>query len=66
MRILFVSPRQCWPPLSGAKLREYHLARALSRYADLTHVFFAQAGPSASDGLPWKTVPVPAPIDAIP
>ena len=61
MRILFVSPRQCWPPLSGAKLREYHLARALSRYAELTHVFFAQAGPPAADGLPWKAVPVPVP-----
>jgi glycosyltransferase involved in cell wall biosynthesis len=61
MRILFVSPRQCWPPLSGAKLREYYLARALDRYAELTHVFFSQAGPPASEGLPWKAVPVPVP-----
>ena len=44
MRILFLSPRQCWPALSGAKLREYHLARALSRWAELTYVYFADAG----------------------
>jgi glycosyltransferase involved in cell wall biosynthesis len=44
VRILFLSPRQCWPALSGAKLREYHLARALSRWAELTYVYFADAG----------------------
>jgi polysaccharide biosynthesis protein PslH len=43
MRILFLSPRQCWPPFTGAKLREYHLAKALGRRAELTLVFFAQA-----------------------
>lgn len=41
MRILFVSPRQCWPLLSGAKLRDYHLARALGRHGALTYVYFA-------------------------
>ena len=44
MRILFLSPRQCWPPLSGAKLREYHFARALGRRAALTYVYFAESG----------------------
>jgi glycosyltransferase involved in cell wall biosynthesis len=65
LRILFVSPRQCWPPLSGAKLREYHFARALGGRAELTLVFFSQAGtrtPGAAE-LPFcrKIVPVPAP-----
>ena len=65
MRILFVSPRQCWPPQSGATLREYHLARALGGRAELTHVFFSQAGartPGLAD-MPFcrKIVPVPAP-----
>jgi len=65
VRILFVSPRQCWPPLSGAKLREYYFARALGERAELTHVFFSQAGartPGAAE-LPFcrKIVPVPAP-----
>jgi polysaccharide biosynthesis protein PslH len=52
MRILFLSPRQCWPALTGARLREYHLAKALGRRAALTHVFFAQG-----DG------PVPGPAE---
>ena len=65
MRILFVSPRQCCPPQSGAALREYHLARALGGRAELTHAFFSQAGartPGLAD-MPFcrKIVPVPAP-----
>jgi glycosyltransferase involved in cell wall biosynthesis len=65
MRILFLSPRQCWPPLCGAALREYHFVRALGGRAELTHVFFSQAGtrtPGLAD-MPFcrKIVPVPAP-----
>ena len=40
MQILFVSPRQCWPAVSGAKLRDYHLAKALGTRARLHYVFF--------------------------
>ena len=65
MRILFLSPRQCWPALSGAKLREYHLARALSRWAELTYVHFADAGgePLTANDLPFaaRIVSVPKP-----
>jgi sugar transferase (PEP-CTERM/EpsH1 system associated) len=65
MRILFVSPRQCWPVLSGAKLREYHLAKALGRHASLTYLFFAESGQPlpASTDLPFckEILPVPAP-----
>lgn len=65
MRILFLSPRQCWPALSGAKLREYHLARALSRWAELTYVYFADAGdqPLTAADLPFaaRIVSVPKP-----
>ncbi len=43
MRVLFLSPRQAWPPNSGAKLRDYHLARALGDRADVTYVYFADA-----------------------
>jgi glycosyltransferase involved in cell wall biosynthesis len=51
--------------VSGAKLREYFLARALGRRAALTHIFFAAAGepaPTAAD-LPFceHIVPVPRP-----
>lgn len=65
MRILFLSPRQCWPALSGAKLREYHLARALSRWAELTYVYFADAGSqplTAADlGFDARVIGVPKP-----
>lgn len=44
MRILFLSPRQCWPPESGAKLREFYLASALGTRTELTHVFFSPPG----------------------
>lgn len=40
MRLLFLSPRQCWPPQSGAKLREYHLLRALGQQADVDYAYF--------------------------
>jgi polysaccharide biosynthesis protein PslH len=64
MRILFLSPRQCWPASSGAKLREYHFVRALGRRAELTHLFFAQPGAAASttDSLPCcRIIPVTQP-----
>ena len=65
MRILFLSPRQCRPPVSGAKLREYHLARALGRHASITHVFFAEGDEpaQASHSLPFcvESIPVPRP-----
>jgi polysaccharide biosynthesis protein PslH len=44
MRILFLSPRQSLPARSGAKLREYHFLRALSRSAEVTYLYFADPG----------------------
>ena len=46
MRILFLSPRQCWPARSGAKLREYHFLRALALHADVTYAYFVDPGSS--------------------
>ncbi|MBZ5725183.1 MAG: glycosyltransferase [Acidobacteriia bacterium] len=65
MRILFLSPRQSWPANSGAKLRDYYLAQALGRRADLTYVFFSEPGsvsPRPAD-LPFcrRIVSVPSP-----
>jgi polysaccharide biosynthesis protein PslH len=37
LRILYFSPRECWPLTTGARLRDYHLARQLGRYAELTY-----------------------------
>lgn len=65
MKILFVSPRQCWPLLSGAKLREYHFARALGERAKLTYAYFADRGepPLTSRQLPFceRIISVPKP-----
>jgi len=50
MRILFLSPRLCLPLLTGARIREYYLARALACHADVTYVSFIQPGfPEPSD-----------------
>jgi polysaccharide biosynthesis protein PslH len=40
MRIFFLSPRTCWPPVTGARLREYHLLRALAARAEVTYACF--------------------------
>lgn len=44
MQILYFSPRDCWPLTSGARLRDYHLARELSRHAKLTYLGFLRNG----------------------
>jgi glycosyltransferase involved in cell wall biosynthesis len=49
-RILFISPRQCWPSTSGAKLREYHFLRALARGFRITYVHFAENDEQAGAG----------------
>jgi glycosyltransferase involved in cell wall biosynthesis len=38
MRILYFSSRECWPPNTGGRLRDFHLARELARYARVTYV----------------------------
>src|SRR5208282_2270963 len=37
MRVLYFSPRVCWPLISGAHLRDFYLARQLSQKATLTY-----------------------------
>jgi glycosyltransferase involved in cell wall biosynthesis len=65
MRVLFLSPRQSWPPISGAKLRDYYFAKALGRRAKLTYAFFAERGADTPtlDQFPFceRLVAVPAP-----
>src|ERR1700691_945790 len=56
MRILYFSPRECWPVNSGARLRDYHLARQLARHASVTFVGLPAPGEPqhepAGEGLP--------------
>ncbi|MGA3186100.1 MAG: glycosyltransferase [Bryobacteraceae bacterium] len=65
MRILFLSPRQCWPAHSGAKLREYHFLRALSLRGEVTYLHFTEPGsaPLTREDLPFchEVVAVPKP-----
>jgi sugar transferase (PEP-CTERM/EpsH1 system associated) len=52
MRILFLSPRLCLPLHTGARIREYYLARALASHAEVTYASFRQpdfAEPSVGD-----------------
>ncbi|MCC7054107.1 MAG: glycosyltransferase [Gemmatimonadaceae bacterium] len=63
MNVLYLSPRQCWPTQSGAKLRDYHLAKALGAGSALTYLYFA-----APDG-PAQTaadLPFCAALEGIP
>ncbi len=61
MRVLFLSPRQCWPTTTGARLREYHLARQVSHEVELTILAFSDE--SMKEGLPFchQVIVVPPP-----
>jgi sugar transferase (PEP-CTERM/EpsH1 system associated) len=48
MRVLFLMPRVCWPPQTGLMLRNYYLARELSRVAQVTCLSFADDQVSSS------------------
>src|SRR5215471_9343503 len=43
-RVLYFAPKTFWPPDTGAKLRNFHLARVLARSARLTYLGFAEPG----------------------
>jgi len=49
MRVLQFAPRVCWPLDTGAKLRNYHLARILSAHADVALLAFSDEGQSLAD-----------------
>jgi sugar transferase (PEP-CTERM/EpsH1 system associated) len=39
-KVLFIAPQPCWPPNTGARLRNYHLARNLASVARVTYLSF--------------------------
>lgn len=63
MRILYVTPRQFWPFNTGARLRDYHFARALGSRADLTLAYYRAAGESEVNS---EAAPFCAAIHAVP
>ena len=50
MRVLYFSPRICWPLISGAHLRDYYFARQLARNAQLTYVGLVNTDGQAEAG----------------
>jgi glycosyltransferase involved in cell wall biosynthesis len=40
-RILYFAPKEFWPPDTGAKVRNYYLARGMAAYADVTYLAFS-------------------------
>lgn len=48
MRVLQFAPRVCWPLDTGAKLRNYHLARVLSGPARVALLAFSESAQSGS------------------
>jgi sugar transferase (PEP-CTERM/EpsH1 system associated) len=48
MRVLHFAPRVCWPLDTGAKLRNYHLARVLARQTRVTLLAFNNQDESPS------------------
>jgi sugar transferase (PEP-CTERM/EpsH1 system associated) len=61
MRVLFLSPRACWPPDTGAKLREYHLARQVAARAELTILAFSERAGTADLPFCHEYIAVPPP-----
>ena len=45
MRVLYFSPRDCWPITTGARLRDFHLAQQLALKATLTYIGFITGEP---------------------
>jgi len=57
MRVLHFAPRVCWPLDTGAKLRNYHLARVLAEHARVTLLAFGDAAePPSKFANPYEQV----------
>lgn len=50
-RILYFAPRECWPPNTGARIRNYHLAEGLAQTCQLTYAFLEGPGEDAGPPL---------------
>ena len=59
MRILFFAPRDCRPTNTGAKLRNFHLCRELSRAHEVTFLAFEDDAPKNAEKMAQNVVLVP-------
>lgn len=55
MRILYLAARECWPLTTGARLRDYHLARQLASRCSLTLVTLHDPKSTESEEPPEDT-----------
>jgi glycosyltransferase involved in cell wall biosynthesis len=55
LRVLHFVPRECWPLDTGAKLRNYHLAREVARQCRITLLAFADQSSNSSSQDSTKT-----------
>ncbi len=61
LRVLYFAPRECWPPNTGAKLRNYYLARELGRRARVSYLSFTDEGAQPTHPAHATEVALPAP-----
>jgi len=52
LRILYFSPRDCWPLTTGARLRDYHLAQGLAVHSQLSYLALTAPGAPRPAPLP--------------
>jgi glycosyltransferase involved in cell wall biosynthesis len=52
-RILYFAPKEFWPPDTGAKVRNYHLAREMTAYADVTYLAFSDGSDAPAAESVW-------------
>jgi len=57
MKILYFAPRECWPPNTGARIRNFHLANSLAQQHQVT--FAALVGPEDRVGPPLNVEGAP-------
>jgi sugar transferase (PEP-CTERM/EpsH1 system associated) len=64
MRVLHFAPRVCWPLDTGAKLRNYHLARVLAERSKVTLLAFTDQNESSPEP-PEPLAPLENPYDQV-
>src|SRR5215469_12461668 len=57
MRVLYLSPRICWPLRSGAHLRDFHLARQIARRVSLSYVGLDTEGLAPGEDMRHERLP---------
>jgi len=55
MRILYFSPRECWPRDTGAKLRDYYLANQLAARCPVTYLGLRDPAAASSEPPPAES-----------